>query len=151
MSQQTTPSPQRGRSTLRATLRAFLSPVPSETKDALRRAAQTPLPKEMRGSRQFLGRQYAGCGATVGTMPRCDFACRGCYLGAQANAVPPLPIEATYEQLCRIRSWLGEGGNVQITDGEVTLLPEDELVSIVRYARDIGLVPMLMTHGDAFR
>jgi hypothetical protein len=47
--------------------------------------------------------------------------------------------------------WLGEGGNVQLTDGEVILRPEAEVIELARYAREIGLVPMLMTHGDTFR
>jgi uncharacterized radical SAM superfamily Fe-S cluster-containing enzyme len=84
-------------------------------------------------------------------MPRCDFACRGCYLGAEANHIPAQSIAAIQEQLRQIRAWLGEGGNVQLTDGEVTLRPEGDLVELIRYARAIGLVPMLMTHGDSLR
>jgi MoaA/NifB/PqqE/SkfB family radical SAM enzyme len=84
-------------------------------------------------------------------MPRCDFACRGCYLGEGANRVPAEPVAAIKRQLDRLRAWLGEGGNVQLTDGEVILRPEAEVIELVRYARGIGLVPMLMTHGDAFR
>ena len=84
-------------------------------------------------------------------LPRCDFACRGCYLGEQANSVPPQPVEEIKRQLRQLRAWLGAGGNVQLTDGEVTLRPVDELIELIRYARAIGLVPMLMTHGDAFR
>jgi hypothetical protein len=126
------------------------SPIPAETRtllhDAWRRvplAYQTP--------NQFLGRQYAGCGATIGAMPRCDFACRGCYLGADANRAAPEPIAEIQRQLLRIRAWLGHGGNLQLTDGELTLRPADELVELIRYAREIGLAPMLMTHGDRFR
>ena len=40
---------------------------------------------------------------------------------------------------------------MQITDGEVTLRPVEELIEILRYARSIGIVPMVMTHGDNFR
>ncbi len=128
----------------------FRHPIPNDTKDALR-AAWDRLPEPLRTENQFLGRQYAGCGATIGLMPRCDFACRGCYLGSDANATPALPLDEVRQQLRHIRDWLGEGGNVQLTDGEVTLRAEDELVDIARYARQIGLVPMLMTHGDSFR
>ena len=84
-------------------------------------------------------------------MPRCDFACRGCYLGAEANHIPAHPVADIKRQLRRIRAWLGEGGNVQLTDGEVMLRPEAEVIELVRYACAIGLVPMLMTHGDLFR
>ncbi|MCI0733773.1 MAG: radical SAM protein [Methylococcaceae bacterium] len=113
-------------------------------------SARRRIPEKFRTPNQFLGRQYAGCGATIGVMPRCDFACRGCYLGKEANRIPPESISGIKRQLDAIRAWLGDGGNVQITDGEVTLRPLEELLEIVRYARRTGLIPMLMTHGDTF-
>jgi hypothetical protein len=76
---------------LRPLLDAARAPVPAETRRLLA-AAWARVPDALRTPRQFLGRQYAGCGATIGTMPRCDFACRGCYLGADANRVPPAPL-----------------------------------------------------------
>ena len=112
--------------------------------------ARRRIPQKFRTLNQFLGGQYAGCGATIGVMPRCDFACRGCYLGHEANRIPAASIAQIKSQLDRIRTWLGSGGNVQITDGEVTLRPLAELLEIVTYARRIGLIPMLMTHGDTF-
>jgi hypothetical protein len=130
--------------------RAFRSPVSSETRRLLKMAWER-LPQHVRTPNQFLGRQYAGCGATIGAMPRCDFACRGCYLGAEANHIPAQSVEEVKSQLRRIRAWLGVGGNVQLTDGEVTLRPEPEVIELVRSARALGLVPMLMTHGDALR
>ncbi len=100
---------------------------------------------------QGLGQKATGCGATVGIKPRCDFACTGCYLGSEANRIPALPKEAIYRQLDELRQYLGPKSNVQITDGEVTLLPVEELTAILRYARDIGVIPMVMTHGDQLR
>jgi hypothetical protein len=129
--------------TLRPLLAAFRTPVPGETRRALA-AAWARVPVRLRTARQFLGRQYAGCGATIGAMPRCDFACRGCYLGATANRVPAASLDEVKQQLARIRAWLGEGGNVQLTDGELTLRPEGELIALIRHARALGLVPMLM-------
>ena len=131
-------------------LEAFRAPVAEDTRRALA-AAWARVPERLRTSRQFLGRQYAGCGATIGAMPRCDFACRGCYLGAGANRVPAASLDEVKTQLDRVRAWLGEGGNVQLTDGEVTLRPEGEMIALIRHARMLGLVPMLMTHGDSFR
>jgi MoaA/NifB/PqqE/SkfB family radical SAM enzyme len=109
------------------------------------------LPDTLRIPTQFLGRQYAGCGGTIGVMPRCDFSCRGCYLGADANHIRPRPVEEVKAQMRAIRRWLGPAGNIQLTDGEVTLRVEAELVELVAYAREIGLVPMLMSHGETFR
>ncbi|MFN7943082.1 MAG: hypothetical protein U0X73_15935 [Thermoanaerobaculia bacterium] len=54
-------------------------------------------------------------------------------------------------QLAALRLHLGPKGNLQLTDGEVTLLPEPELLGTVREARRLGLIPMLMTHGDGLR
>lgn len=109
------------------------------------------VPERYRGNNQFLGRQYAGCAATIGVMPRCDFACKACYLGKDANRIPMASLEDIKRQLDLIRGWLGHGGNVQITDGEVTLRDTEELLEIVCYAVSIKLVPMLMTHGDQIR
>ena len=101
------------------------------------------LPPRLRGPTQFLGRHYAGCGATIGSMPKCDFACSGCYLNHEANRATPKSVSEIKGQLNQIREWLGPCGNVQITDGEVTLRQESELVEIIQHARSIGLVPML--------
>jgi hypothetical protein len=130
--------------------RVLRCPVPEETRQLLGEAWQR-LPERFRTANQFLGRQYVGCGATIGAMPRCDFACRGCYLGAAANRTPAQPLDEIEAQLRRLRAWLGEGGNVQLTDGEVILRPEGEVIELIRFARAVGLVPMLMTHGDTFR
>ncbi|HZF67413.1 MAG TPA: radical SAM protein, partial [Gemmatirosa sp.] len=111
--------------------------------DGLAPAMQVP--------QQMFGRQGNGCGATIGAMPRCDFACRGCYLGAEANRVPAESVEAVKAQMRRLRPVLGHAGNLQLTDGEVTLRPEAEVIELLRYAQSLGLIPMLMTHGDSFR
>ena len=124
--------------------------VSLETQNILRNTRNT-LPNKLKTDNQFIGQQYAGCGATIGVMPRCDFACKGCYLGKEANRITPESVAGIKQQLQVIRDWLGHGGNVQITDGEVTLRPIEELLEIIQYARKIGLVPMLMSHGDAFR
>jgi len=100
---------------------------------------------------QGYGQKATGCGATVGLKPRCDFACTGCYLGSDANRTPDLPVEAVFRQLDELRRYLGPKSNVQITDGEVTLRPVEELLAVLRYAREIGTLPMLMTHGDHLR
>lgn len=109
------------------------------------------LSARMRVPQQMFGRQGNGCGATIGAMPRCDFACRGCYLNADANRVPAEPVEAIKAQMRHLRPVLGHAGNLQLTDGEVTLRPVEEIVELLRYAQSLGLIPMLMTHGDSFR
>src|SRR5206468_10193894 len=84
---------------------------------------------------QGLGQKATGCGATIGIQPRCDFACTGCYLGGEANRIPALPTAAILAQLDELRRYLGPKSNVQLTDGEVTLRPEGELLEILAHAR----------------
>lgn len=128
----------------------FRDPVTAEKREILaRRWASLDPAVKLPG--QGLGQKATGCGATIGIQPRCDFACTGCYLGSEANRIPALPLSAVLAQLDALRRHLGPKSNVQITDGEVTLRPVEELVEILRYARSIGIVPMVMTHGDNLR
>ena len=135
---------------LRKALELFREPATAEKRRILaeRWAGLDPV---LRLPGQGLGQKATGCGATIGIQPRCDFACTGCYLGPEANHVPALPTAAILRQLDELRRWLGPKSNVQITDGEVTLRPVEELTGILRYARAIGVIPMVMTHGDNLR
>ena len=128
----------------------FADPVTAE-KRALLAERWAALDEAVRVPGQGFGRKATGCGATMGIQPRCDFSCTGCYLGAEANRVPAMPLEGVLRQLDDLRRWLGPKSNVQITDGEVTLRPVEELIAVLRYARAIGIIPMVMTHGDSFR
>ena len=138
------------RSPIRAAWSAFTEPVLAESR-ALLAANWAHLPEPLRTPHQMLGRQGNGCGATIGAMPRCDFACRGCYLGEEANKTPAESVEAIKAQMRALRPILGPAGNLQLTDGEVTLRPVEEVVELLQYARSLELIPMLMTHGDSFR
>ena len=134
----------------RGALRALRTPVLRESR-ALLAKNWRGLPVALQTSHQMLGRQGNGCGATIGAMPRCDFACRGCYLGEEANKVPAQSVEEIKAQMRALRPVLGPAGNLQLTDGEVTLRPAEEVIELLQYARSIDLIPMLMTHGDSFR
>jgi molybdenum cofactor biosynthesis enzyme MoaA len=108
------------------------------------------LPASLQTPEQIIGFGHHSCGATHGVLERCDFACTSCYLGEEANAAEPLPKDEVFQQLDRLREFLGPQGKAQITAGEVTLLPRETLGEYVRYAIDIGLDPMVMTHGRRF-
>ncbi len=136
--------------TLRHLASIIREPLLAETRENLARA-WARIPERLRVPQQMLGRGGTGCGATIGAMPRCDFACRGCYLGEEANRIPPEPVEAIKAQMRRLRPTLGNAGNLQLTDGEITLRPVEEVIELLRYAQGLGLIPMLMTHGDTFR
>ena len=58
-------------------------PVLAETRANLARS-WARVPEHLRTPHQMLGRGGNGCGATIGALPRCDFACVGCYLGEEA-------------------------------------------------------------------
>ena len=128
----------------------FRHPVDPEARHTLA-AIWDGIAPEFRTENQMLGRHEEGCGATIGVMPRCDFACRGCYLAAGANRIPAMELDEVKAQMRILRRHLGPSGNLQLTDGEVTLRPVEEVIELLRYARAIGLIPMLMTHGDSFR
>ncbi|MGB5478252.1 MAG: hypothetical protein WBO53_14695, partial [Thermoanaerobaculia bacterium] len=108
------------------------------------------LPDSLKTPEQIVGFAHHSCGATHGVLESCDFACTSCYLGEEANAAKPLPREEVFQQLDQLREFLGPQGKAQITAGEVTLLPREVLGEYVRYAIDIGLDPMVMTHGRRF-
>jgi hypothetical protein len=137
-------------STIRTLAGIVRSPVVAESRRNLDEMWGR-LPEPLRTPHQMLGRQGGGCGATIGAMPRCDFACRGCYLGDNANRIPAQSVDEIKRQMRLLRPVLGNAGNIQLTDGEITLRPADEVIELLRYAQSLGLIPMLMTHGDSFR
>ena len=134
----------------RRILDVLAEPVRAESRALLQRNWDS-LPDALRTREQMLGVQGNGCGATIGAMPRCDFACRGCYLGEAANRIPAEPVEAIMAQMRALRPTLGPAGNLQLTDGEVTLRPAEDVIALLQHAHSLELVPMLMTHGDSFR
>jgi len=132
-------------------IETFLHPADSDTKKLLDEK-WTALPSHLRTDQQMYGVNEEGCGATVGAMPVCDFACKACYLADySANKTPVETIDNIEKQIILLRKHLGRWGNLQITDGEVTLRSEDELHEMVRLAIKHELIPMIMTHGDTFR
>jgi MoaA/NifB/PqqE/SkfB family radical SAM enzyme len=131
-------------------LQTLIAPLPAERRARLAQV-WADVPESVRIPRQTLGRHSAGCSATHNVLERCNFSCTACYLANTANQTPPLPFDEVAAQLNQIRAHVGPGGGVQLTAGEVTLMPVEDLIRIVRHARAIGLVPMVMTHGETFR
>ena len=98
-------------------------------------------------SNQVLGRRSTiGCVALEITQ-RCNLDCSLCYLSEHSEEVKDLPIEEIYRRIDEIKNHFGAGTDVQITGGDPTMRNHDELISIVRRIRDIGLRPTLMTNG----
>ena len=108
------------------------------------------LPEAVQTPTQIAGRSALFCGATHHVMERCNFSCTCCYLGKEANLTEPLPFKEVQVQLEELRAALGAGGKVQITAGEVTLLPLEDLGRIVAYGISLDLDLMVMSHGQRF-
>jgi uncharacterized radical SAM superfamily Fe-S cluster-containing enzyme len=100
----------------------------------------------------FKGNQILGRKGTIGCVSleitqRCNLDCSLCYLSESSALVNDMPIEELYRRLDEIFNVYGPGTNVQISGGDPTLRDKEELLSIVSYARKIGLNPALFTNG----
>ncbi len=96
---------------------------------------------------QVLGRRNAiGCVALEITQ-RCNLDCTLCYLSENSERVKDIPIQEVFRRIDRIYEQFGAPTAVQITGGDPTLRKREELVAIVRYTREKGLLPTLMTNG----
>jgi hypothetical protein len=135
----------------RARWRAFRDPISCE-KAAILKERWESLPPELQTPNQISGRHLTHCGFILGAS-YCSFHCTHCYLPKNANRVPIPSLAQVKEQIDANRRFQGPGGGLQITGGDVADAywksgRADELVEIVCYANAVGLVPMLMTHGQ---
>ncbi len=126
-------------------------PISAEMRGLLQ-ARWEELPEDLRQPWQVVGQHYTHCGYTLGPA-YCSFGCTHCYLPKNANHAPLPTLDEMREQIDANRRFQGHGGGLQITGGDVVDAyfragrPE-ELIEIVRYANNSGVIPMLMTHGQ---
>ena len=130
---------------------AFLHPINREKANILR-DRWNALPPELQTPNQISGRHLTHCGFILGAS-YCSFHCTHCYLPKNANKIPIPSLAEVKEQIDANRRFQGPGGGLQITGGDVADAywrsgRTDELIEIIRYAYQVGLVPMLMTHGQ---
>jgi hypothetical protein len=119
---------------------------------ALLKARWDSLPAYLQVDNQVVGQHWVQCAFTMGPS-YCSFGCSHCYLPGNANRVPLVSCADMKKQIDANREMIGKGGNIQITGGDVAEAylrenRQDELIEIVDYAVQAGLVPMLMTHGQ---
>ncbi|GJL77906.1 MAG: hypothetical protein NPINA01_08950 [Nitrospinaceae bacterium] len=96
---------------------------------------------------QILGRKGSiGC-VSLEISQRCNLDCSLCYLSSNSNQVTDLPIQEVFRRLDEIKNHFGVGTNVQVSGGDPTMRDRGELMRIVRYTREIGLLPALFTNG----
>lgn len=116
-------------------------------RERLLRVTWERLDPQFRTPNQVLGRRSTiGCVALEITQ-RCNLDCTLCYLSESAESIRDLPIEILLGRVDRIRETYGPGVSVQVTGGDPTLRPREELVEIVRHISRRGLRPSLFTNG----
>jgi hypothetical protein len=130
---------------------AFRNPIDGEKARVLRKRWDSLLP-ELQTPNQISGRHLTHCGFILGAS-YCSSHCTHCYLPKNANRVPIPSLTEVKEQIDANRRFQGPGGGLQITGGDVADAywksgRSEELIEIIRYACAVGLVPMLMTHGQ---
>jgi hypothetical protein len=130
---------------------AFRHPIDEEKARVLKERWDS-LPRELQLPNQISGRHLTHCGFILGAS-YCSFHCTHCYLPKNANRIPIPSLSEVKEQIDANRRFQGPGAGLQITGGDVADAywrsgRADELVEIIRYAYQVGVVPMLMTHGQ---
>ena len=136
---------------IRRALRLLREPVSAE-KYRLLADRWRGLPSQLQTDWQVLGKHMVHCGYTMGPS-YCSFGCTHCYLPANGNLAAIPTVEEMKRQVDANRTVLGGNGALQITGGDVVDAywqsgRSEELVEICRYASEVGVVPMLMTHGQ---
>ena len=99
------------------------------------------LPKQTAGKRWVVG-----CVALEITQ-RCNLDCSLCYLSEHSQAVHDLPLAEIFRRIDLIHAHYGPRTDVQVTGGDPTLRPRDELIAIVRYIAEKEMRPALFTNG----
>ncbi len=130
---------------------AFRRPIDAEKARVLKERWNS-LPAELQLPNQISGRHLTHCGFILGAS-YCSFHCTHCYLPKNANRIPIPSLGEVKEQIDANRRFQGPGAGLQITGGDVADAywrsgRADELIEIIRYACHVGVVPMLMTHGQ---
>ena len=125
-------------------------PVDPETAAALKRRWDA-LPASSKVPGQLIGRKSAGCEATHGVFPKCNFSCKPCYHSADANKVRidgAHTLEQIERQMAYLRRQRGHGQFAQLIGGEVSLLDAQDHGDALQVMRDHARMPMSFTHGD---
>jgi 7,8-dihydro-6-hydroxymethylpterin dimethyltransferase len=114
--------------------------------DSAKKKMQARLHKHWEPNQALGRRDTIGCVALEITQ-RCNLDCTLCYLSEHSEDTRDIPMAELFRRLDEIKDTYGPGVGVQITGGDPTMRKYEELVEIVRYARNLGLVPALFTNG----
>lgn len=99
------------------------------------------------GPGQIAGRRWPiGC-VSLEVTQRCNLDCTLCYLSEHAEAVPDIPLDELFRRIDMIHQHYGADADIQISGGDPTLRPLDDLVRIVERIRGLGMRCSLFTNG----
>ena len=96
---------------------------------------------------QTAGRRWGVACVSLEITQRCNLDCTLCYLSESSEAVRDFPLDEVYRRIDLILAHYGPGTDVQVSGGEPTLRPRDELIAIVRRITERGLRAALFTNG----
>ncbi len=99
------------------------------------------------GPGQTAGRFWPMACVALEVTQRCNLDCTLCYLSEAAEALHDVPLTLLVERLDAIHSHYGPGTSIQITGGDPTLRPTDDLEALCREIRARGMRSCLMTNG----
>ena len=124
----------------------------SPERQSLIKSRWDSLSPDLKTDWQAVGKHLVHCGYTMGAS-HCSFSCTHCYLPKNANKVPIPSLDEMKIQIDANRRLMGPAGVLQITGGDVVdaywqAHRSDELIEIIQYANRVGVIPMLMTHGQ---
>lgn len=118
--------------------------------------ASTPIVRHLREQLRRQGlwsdgqtatRRWAiGC-VSLEVTQRCNLDCTLCYLSEHAEATRDPPLFELLHRIDDIAAAFGPMTDVQISGGDPTLRPRDDLVAIVRRIRERGMRCSLFTNG----
>ena len=96
---------------------------------------------------QTAGRRWGVACVSLEITQRCNLDCTLCYLSDSSEAVLDFPVDEVFRRIDLILAHYGPGTDVQVSGGEPTLRPRDELLAIVRRITQRGLRASLFTNG----
>ncbi len=120
------------------------TPSPAHSMAAARRVMQS---QGLWSDNQQMGLRWPiGCVALEITQ-RCNLDCTLCYLSEYSEAVHDIPLQDVFRRIDDIHRYYGDNTDIQVTGGDPTLRDRGELISIIRYIRDLNMRSTLMTNG----
>ncbi|WP_170425786.1 radical SAM protein [Ruegeria arenilitoris] len=99
------------------------------------------------GAGQTAGRFYPIACVALEVTQRCNLDCTLCYLSDRAEMTYDPPLSVLFARLATIHSHYGPGVSVQLTGGDPTLRKVEDLETLCREIKRLGMRSCLMTNG----